>query len=188
MKAILMGALAALVLVGAGCLGSKEVEGKWRLAFDLPEGWIMAEAYRADLDEVVTVSTEVTRDASDVVLQSTALPVYAGGVKPQDSVDARTYITEDFTLIQVYRLDESRVIPSKAEDLGEGWYRLKLCEIGEDCTLYGQYNYDYYYRSPLAGKYKFSIATDGQDVERAIAVIRSAQAVTVFTDQATTNE
>jgi len=192
MKKLLAGVATALVLVGGGCAdnipligGVDTVEGKWRLAFDLPQDWVMVEDYDSPRSEIVTPSLEVTRDLSDVIVQSTSKAIVSGGVSPDSEVAEDSFIGSDFTQIHVYYLDERRIIPSEAEDLDGGWYRLKLCEAGEDCTIYGQYNYDYYLVAASGSKYKFSIITNNQDPQAAVAVIMSAKEVTDFTDAPT---
>lgn len=195
MKKLFATFAAALVLLGAGCADRiplisdpepETVSGNWVLVFDLPEGWVMVEDYSEPRTTPAFPSLDVTHDQPDVIIQSTSKAIVAGGIAPDASVDAATYVSSDFTQIRAFHLDERRIVPSEAEDLGDGWYRLKLCEDGEDCTIYGQHNYDYYYVTETA-KYKFSITTNGQDVSDAVDVIQSAQEVTVFTDGPTVN-
>ena len=192
MKMLLAGMTAVLMLMGAGCTdnlplvgGEDTVEGKWRIAFELPEGWAMLKDYDLPRNEAVTPSEEVTRDLTDVYIQNTTKAVVTGGIQPEAEVPADTYVTDGFVQIHAFRLDERRVIPSESEDLGDGWYRLKLCEAGEDCTIYGQYHYDYYLVSSSGAKYKFNIVTRGVDPQQAIDVIMTAQEVTTFTDEPT---
>ncbi|MCR4312574.1 MAG: hypothetical protein NUV56_04810 [Candidatus Uhrbacteria bacterium] len=189
MKKLLIGTAAALLLLGAGCAsripilgGGDSVEGMWNLAFDLPEGWAMVRDYEAPRYSMVVPTEDVSRDHTDVIIQSTTKAIVTGGISPEATVDAATYVGEDYTLIHAYRLDQRRVVPSEAEDLGDGWYRLKLCEDGEDCMIYGQYNYEYYFIAGSGAKYKFSIITEGQDPARAIETIQTAKEVTNFTD------
>lgn len=195
MKSLFAALAASLVLLGGGCADRiplisapepEKVLGNWVLSFELPSGWVMVEDYSEPRNEATTPSLDITHDQPDVIIQSTSKAVVAGGIAPDASVDTTTYVFSDFTRIHVYHLDERRIVPSEAEDLGDGWYRLKLCEVGEDCTIYGQHNYDYYYVTEGA-KYRFSITTNGQDVSDAVDVIQSAKEVTVFTDGPTVN-
>ena len=182
MKTIVLAAL-ALVLLGGGCVGSpSEVSGKWRLAFDLPEGWVMVKNYRQDSNSVPELSEDVNRNLADVVLQSTSLPVYTGGIALDASVDANAYAMDDFAFVRAFRIDARRIMPADAEDLGNGWLRVKLCEPDEDCTIYGAHNYTYYYEAPSGDKYMFNITTSGQTADQAITVIMSAEEVAAFTD------
>lgn len=189
MKILLVGMMAVLVLMGAGCAnslplvgGSDTVEGKWRLAFNLPEGWAMLKDYDEPINKEIVPSEDVTRDLSDIIVQSTSKAIVGGGIKPDSDIGTDTYVSSGFAKIHVFRLDERRIVPSEANDLGEGWYSVKLCEEGEDCTIYGQYNYDYYLVTESGAKYKFNITTNDFDVQSAIDVIMSAKEVTDFTD------
>jgi hypothetical protein len=189
MKRFFLAALASITFLGAGCsvagipLISSQVSGNWYLSFEMPDGWIMAKPYSEPNEEAVTVSTDVNHTLNEVTLSSTSKAVVAGGVKPDDTVPVDTYVSDDFSLIHVYRLDTHRIIPSEAEDLGGGFYRLKLCEDDGDCRLGGRYNYEYYLVTET-GKYKFTIQERGQDEQNAIDIIMSAKEVTNFTDGA----
>src|SRR3989338_3277691 len=180
MKTILLAAF-VLILAGGGCSGvANEVSGKWRLAFDMPEGWVMVKNYKQDSNSVPELSEDVNRNLADVVLQSTSLPVYTGGIALDASVDANAYAMDDFAFIRAFRIDARRIIPSEAEDLGDGWFRVKLCEANEDCTIYGAHNYAYYYVAASGDKYMFTLTTVGRSADEAVDVIMTAKEATVF--------
>jgi hypothetical protein len=169
-------ALSGVVLVGGGCAASNivssivngdAVEGKWRLAFDLPENWVMVREYDKPREEAVTPRQNVTRDLPTILLQSTDKSIVQGGTPDVEKVPAETYVTADYSIIRVDRLDERRVIPKDAEDLGNGF-----------STSEGKY----YFVSSSGEKYQFVITSDDEDLTDEIAVILSATTVTVFTD------
>lgn len=175
MKKILLFA-ATIALVGAGCLGggNKPVEGDWVLTFDLPKDWVMVGPY--NLDSPIDLEGEIERTDAEVWLQSTDTFVYpSSGAGLSDDQLAEYGIDEilytDFSLVKVTHLDSRRLIPEEAEDLGDGFYRVKLCEDGEECQIGGAHNYDYYYETEN-GKYKFDITGYTDKVED---VIFSAQ-------------
>lgn len=169
-------AIGGLVLMGGGCaasnvvssiIGDDNVEGKWRLAFDLPEGWVMVAEYDEPRENIVTPDQNVTHDLPTVLLQSTSKAIVQGGAPDAAIVPAETYVTKDYSSIRVDRLDERRIIPKDAEDLGNGF-----------STSEGKY----YFVSSSGEKYQFVITSDDKDLTDEIAVILSATTVTVFTD------
>lgn len=170
--------LGVFVLAGAGCAasgvlsslsGDSNVEGKWKLAFDLPEGWVMVKEYDEPRTSAVTPSQEVTNDISTIILQNTSKAIVEGGL-PQDSVSPDTYVTSAYTMIRADRLDPRRIIPKDAENLGNGFF---LAE--------GKY----YFQSSTGEKYQFVVTNNGGSEEMAKAIILSAKVVTVFTDAQT---
>ena len=179
MKKLLL-AMTMLLAVGAGCMASQGgknavVDGKWSLAFDLPEGWVMVVPYQAPTSDVVVPSENVERLDNEVYLQSTAKAILSGGIGAEPEVPTDSYETlVGNSLMRVSRLDPRRLIPSEAEDLGDGFYKLKLCEDGEDCQIYSHYNYEYYLKTDAAN-YKFILV--GDDVEQMIDVVMSAKVV-----------
>ncbi len=169
-------AIGVMVLAGGGCaasnfvssiVGDANVEGKWRLAFDLPEGWVMAKEYDEPRDTVVTPDQNVTHDLATVVLQSTEKAIVEGSRPDAATVPENTYVVANYSSIRVDRLDERRIIPKDAEDLGNGF-----------STSEGKY----YFVSPSGEKYQFVITSDDKDLSDEIAVILSAKTVTAFTD------
>jgi len=167
--------LGVLVLAGAGCAasgmisslsGDANVEGKWKLAFDLPEGWAMVKEYDEPRIDAVTPSQEITHDLSTVILQNTSKAIVEGGL-PKDTVSSDTYVTSAYTMIRADRLDPRRIIPKDAENLGNGFF---LAE--------GKY----YFQSSTGEKYQFVVTNNGGSEETARAIILSAKVVTVFTD------
>ncbi len=154
MKNIIFSVL-GLLLIGAGCLGGKSVEGDWWLAFDLPTDWAMASAYDLTSESPDSFSLDVNREMDDIVLQST--------VNAIQKVDGE-YTPNDFAHIRVLRLDDRRIIPSEAEDLGNGFFK----ESDEN-----------YYLETETGKYQFKIIMQGSAGQSVEEVILSAQAVTI---------
>ena len=160
-----------MVLAGAGCAwggGAKNesVSGKWFLSFDLPEGWIMAEEYDAPRTEVVTPNQEVNQGMKTVVLQSTNKAIVPNGQAPTAEVSADTYVLENFTIIDVYKLDPRFVISKSAEDLGNGF-----------AAADGKY----FFTAPDGSRYQFVVKTNSQSDEIAKKVILSAKLVTDYT-------
>lgn len=189
MKNVFLLSLAAVLLLGAGCSnlslgGTKEVEGDWDLAFDLPSGWVMAAPYDSDeLEEAdFALDTEVGESDSEIFLQSSDKPVYLSSGEVSDEItelEGQGELVVNKPMIKVTRLDERRLIPDEAEDVGRGYSRIKLCEEGEDCQAGGRLNYDYYLETE-EGKYKF-IAYHMSESE-AEDLITSAEVVTVHPD------
>lgn len=189
MKNAFLLSLAAVLLVGAGCSnlslgGNKEVEGDWDLAFDLPSGWVMAAPYDSDeLEEAdFTLNTEVGDSDSEIFLQSSDKPVYLSANEAPEAVAAletQGELVVNKPIIKVTRLDERRLIPDEAEDIGRGYSRVKVCEDGEGCEAGGRLNYDYYLETE-DGKYKFiAYHMTENEVED---LITSAEVVTVHPD------
>jgi len=181
MKKMILG-LCALVLLGGGCaMAPSVVEGNWYLAFDLPSGWVMVPDYTVG-NVALPSQEDVNREVSDVILQSVDKTIWTSlGRAPSEEETAimGEYVMEDYSIIRVLRIDTRRVVPSEAEDLGNGFYKLKLCEDGEDCQIGGRYNYDYYFISDAGNKYQFMITTNGQSYDSAEEIILSAQEVTI---------
>ncbi|HRH32118.1 MAG TPA: hypothetical protein PLK06_02210 [bacterium] len=174
--------LGLLVAVGAGCVslgklgGQKVVEGKWLLAFDLPSSWMMTVPYQSPSTKAVVPSDEVERNDNEIYLQSTTKAIVLGGVAPDASVSADSYTNlSGNLLIKVSQLDPRRVIPSEAEDMGDGFSKVKLCEDGGECEIGGRYNYDYYLKTDTTN-YKFVVY--GDDINQAEQIITSAEVVT----------
>jgi hypothetical protein len=172
--------LFGLMLVGAGCSGGT-VEGDWYLAFDLPNDWIVTQAYsEGDKEEGV----DVTRDHVEVFLQSAD----AHMIFSDNELDAETegrllreVLYEDMTRISVSRLDERRIIPSEAEGLGDGWYKLAPCaETPDDegCVDDGT-TMSYYLEADSGDKYLFRVTVDGQEISDAEEVLMTAEEVTI---------
>lgn len=180
MKKLILG-LCALVLLGGGCATTPSVvEGNWYLAFDMPSEWVMVPDYTAGN---VTFPSEgdVSIENNDVILQSVGKTIWtSSGRAPSEGEVAimGEYVTEDYSMIRVLRLDTRRVVPSESEDLGNGFFKLKLCEDGEDCQIGGRYNYDYYFVTEAGNKYQFMVTTNGQNIETSEEIILSAKEVT----------
>jgi hypothetical protein len=180
MKKALFG-LFILVLIGGGCVFNRPVEGDWFLAFDMPEGWVMVKSYMLG-SEAIPINDAITRDISEIVIQSTSKGVYySTGSMPDELTLQRIgeIETENFSYIRVLKLDDRRIIPSDAEDLGDGFSKLKICDDGGECTAGGRYNYDYYLQTEN-GKFQFLITLKGHDIDEAEDLILSAQEVTIL--------
>ncbi|MDP2631240.1 MAG: hypothetical protein Q8P30_00550 [Candidatus Uhrbacteria bacterium] len=186
MKKLLFG-VSALVLAGVGCLGlgsdtSEEVKGGWLLSFDLPDGWVMVAPY--SLDQPIDFGTDITPLDSEVYIQSTGGQIYpsSGAIPNQEDLDGTGLIVDDLILddyirISVSHLDPRRLIPEGAEDLGDGFYKEKICEDNEDCRIGGALNYNYYLETE-DGKYKFVTVMIDRTIEEVEGVIFSAREVT----------
>lgn len=169
MKKLLL-TLGLLIAVGGGCVGAlgdkfggdKTVEGDWHLAFDLPDGWVMAVPYDEPDSEAIVPDQAIARDLNEVYLQSTDKAVIADGSTPDAAVSTDTYVTSGYTQIRVTQMDTRRVIPSEAEDLGDGFLKL---------------DGDFYLKTESAN-YKFDIR--GDDTDQAEDIILSAEVVNEF--------
>ncbi len=169
--------LLAFVIVGAGCIGggilsNKHISGDWVLTFDLPDGWVMTHDYDSG-SATASLRTEIEPGFSDVVIQSTDKLILLNGKEPDLSkgLTDDDFISENYIYIRVLRLDERRVIPSEAKDLGNGFSFVEL-EAGEGV----------YYLQVGANKYQFIVEYNGQLIEDAEQVIFSAQEVTEFSE------
>ena len=160
----------ALLLVGAGCLGfgGKGVEGEWALSFDLPDEWVMMRAY-SETGSAANALIEIERTAAEVVLQTTSSHIFTSEKLPEDLEQYGDYVTEDYLKVSVLRLDPRRIIPSEAEDLGEGFFK-------ESDTVY--------YLKAEEENYKFTVHAEGREPTDALEVIRTAEVVTVDPDSA----
>ncbi|MEK7183029.1 MAG: hypothetical protein AAB776_00155 [Patescibacteria group bacterium] len=187
MKKVIL-ALGLLLAVGGGCVslgklgGDKVVEGDWSLAFDLPSGWFMTAPYQSPNTEAVVPTQSVEKLDNEIYLQTTDKAILTGGVGAEASVPADSYVTlEGNSQIRVSRLDPRRVVPSEAEDMGNGFSKVKLCDDGGECEIYGHHNYDYYLETEDA-IYKFIVY--GQDINQIEDIIKSAEVVTATDESA----
>jgi len=184
MKKPIIYALCALLLVGFGCSSSpaddettSDTSSDWWLGFDLPEGWVMVRHY--SWDQLISEQEPIDTSLTDVVLQSTDKNIIqSSGWWPDDEQFEELggedqFTGEDYTHIRVVRFASNSVIPSEAEDLGDGFYRVEMCEEGEDCTIGGSSRYEYYLELE-DNKYKFYISQRDQDLSVAEEVIFSA--------------
>ena len=186
MKKLFLG-LAAIMLVGAGCLNlpslgqGRDISGNWYLAFNLPSGWIMTREY--EVENQGKIDQNVDRTQNTIILQSTDHPAYIDSGAPVEDI-ATDAVKDNFSKITVTRLDERRLIPSEAKDIGHGLFQLTNCDDGGDCQTNGLSNNEYYFQGTDA-KYKMVIQYAGGDNYEADAekAIKSVQEVTVHTDQ-----
>lgn len=165
-------ALFSLLLLGAGCLpiANKQVEGRWHLAFDLPKDWVMVKPYEAD--SRAPVNYDVRKEDTSVYLQNTDQKICRTTECPEDTVT----IGSGHVFIEATMLDPRRVLPEEAEDIGNGFLKIKLCEDGGPCQANGAGNYQYFYKGEQ-GNYKFTYYGAASEAER---VITSAEEVTKF--------
>ena len=171
---------ALFLLVGAGCSGGGQTvvdtnTSAWSLGFDLPRNWVMVKPYD-ETSQSVNTDLLITVEDSEVILQSTANHILAGD-QPLEGDDLSIYgevVTENFARVSVTRLDTRRLIPSEAEDLGDGWFVLQNCVPGESCQNGGLHYADYYLETSDA-KYKFVITMNGMDVDDVVKVLMSAE-------------
>lgn len=191
MKRLLLSLGAAvLLLTGAGCAsnivssitGGGAVEGKWKLAFDLPSGWVQVAGYAQPNEELPTLSQDVNHTMGMVTLQSTEKPI-ARTTKPAESISSESYVTSNYTKIDVDWLDARRSVPKDATDLGNGFW--KAVPVANDCTP-GSCTTTYYLQTEAGEKYMFTVWQVGQELSAAEAVILTARPVTVFTDSVPT--
>jgi len=176
-----------LLLTGAGCSsgivssitgGSDSVEGKWDLAFNLPSGWVEVAGYAQPNTELPVLSQDVNHTMEMVSLQSTNKPI-ARTTTPAATIAADSYVTSNYTKIDVDTLDTRRSIPKDATDLGNGFFKAaantKPCDPGS-CTT------TYYLKTTDGAKYMFTVWQNGQELSAAESVILSAKVVTKATD------
>lgn len=158
--------LFAFAFIGAGCAAgggaNSVVQGEWTLTFDLPNGWVMVQPYQPE-DTPINLEGDIQPTDSEVILQSTDKHILPeGGEIDEDRLPLFGDITQnDYIQISVLKLDPRRIIPSEAEDLGDGFFK--------DGDVY-------YYKTPDAN-YKFTITAVGRDVQEAVDVIMTAQVV-----------
>ena len=177
---------AVLLLTGAGCAsnivssitGEGNVEGKWKLAFDLPSGWVQVVGYAQPNTELPTLSQDVNHTMGMVTLQSTDKPI-ARTTTPATAIAAESFVTSNYTKIDVDWLDSRRSVPKDATDLGNGFW--KAAPVVSDCAP-GSCTSTYYLQTESGEKYLFTVWQVGQEASVAEAVILSAKPVTVFTD------
>ncbi len=179
---------AVLLLTGAGCLSSftsgtadsADPTGKWKLDFDLPSGWVEVVNYPQPLKTAVTLSKDVNHTMGVITLQNTDKAI-ARTTTPEASVPTDSYVTANYTKIDVDWLDSRRAIPKDATDLGNGFY--KAAASTEPCDP-GSCTTSYYFKTDAGEKYLFTVWQNGQDISVAEPVILSAKVVTEFTDTA----
>jgi len=147
----LLGLTLGIVLLGAGCMGggSTVAEGPWTLAFDMPDNWGMYAPY-----------TDVTFPGADIEKMDSEVWL-------QNSTET---MSNDTLLIKVIKLDKRRIIPSEAEDLGDGFFKDSTCPSEDVCA-------PTYYMQTEELKYKFKIELNGHNESEASSVILSAEEV-----------
>ncbi len=170
-------AFALLLSIGAGCLpvANRVVEGKWQLAFNLPNGYVMVKVYNSDSKQ--PLDYDIKRDDSSVMIQSTDKKLCYSSGRACEDVTAVTPDGDDMQ-ITVTKLDARRILPEEREDMGNGFSKVKFCEDNEDCRLGGAGNYEYFLETE-GGNYKFEYRGDTSTAEK---IIKSAKPVTKFTD------
>ncbi len=151
-------ALIAIMLVGAGCLGSGSVESDWVLGFTKMDGWHLVNAY-TDRDERADMERDLKFDSVDAVIQTTSDFIVTGDV-PETTERYGAFVSENYIKITMERMDARRRVPSDAEELGKGF--LKVSET------------EYYLQLPDE-TYRFLIEAEGRSLEEAEALILSAK-------------
>ncbi len=176
MLGLLLAISVAYVVIKPG--GEKIVTGDWYLTFDLPTDWVTLAPYQRPNTEATVTSAEISLALNEVYLQTTDKAIVIGGIVPEAAVSIDSYVLlmPDHSQIRVSRLDPSRIIPGEAEDLGNGFFKVKLCEDNADCQIYGRHNYDYYLETDEA---KYLFVSFGQDTDEMEDIILSAKIVTV---------
>ncbi len=178
---------AVLLLTGAGCSsgivssitgGTDSVEGKWDLAFNLPDGWVQVAGYAQPNTKLPELSQDVNHTMEMISLQSTSKPIVRTTV-PDASIAVGGYVTTNYTKIDVDTLDSRRSIPKDATDLGNGFW--KAVPAADDCKP-GSCTTTYYFKTTDGAKYMFTVWQNGQELSVAESVILSAKVVTKFTD------
>jgi len=186
MKQKILLSMLALLLAGVGCFSTNQEEvqdsvagsGEWNLAFELPDGWVMVPHYQNDV--AIETASALDPSLSDVVLQSTEKNIWmSAGTSPNEEQllelgGEDSVVYDDYTYIRVVEFAPNSVIPSEAEDLGDGFFRVMLCEDGGECQLGGKSNYEYYLETDDQ-KYRFYINQNNQDLSVAEEVILSAE-------------
>ena len=169
--------LFGLLLIGAGC-STGAVEGDWYLTFDLPDEWVMVQAYKEGNSPE---GVKVTDDQVEIFLQSADTHMIFGGRAPEPeevALISKEVQSDDMIKISVTRLDSHRLVPSEAEDLGDGWYSIEPCG-GEECDGAGQNYMTHYLETEEGDKYLFRPYVSGREFAEAEEVIFTAEEVTV---------
>jgi len=174
----------AFVLVGAGCLGtgskqSQDVEGRWSLAFDLPDGWYMMRPYTTD--QGASTQSLIERLDPEVYLQDTEKTIWRGNRAPQpeDITRLQEVVTDQdsYILIAASHLDSRRAIPSEAVLLANGLKALDPCATNADCGVDAPKMQ--YWLETNGDKYQFNVfMTPDRLSKEAEAIITTAKAVT----------
>lgn len=172
-------AASVFLLIGAGCLGigeklskKNQVSGDWMLAFDLPKNWVMVSPYAEG--GKVNLENKIEKNQNEIYLQNTSDSVWFGEGSSED-VSIKT-VSEDVVQISVSKIDARRIVPSEAEDLGDGFSVVKLCEDDGTCRAGGKLNYEYYFVDG-DDKFRFTVLEKGIDRVDIEKVIRSAKMV-----------
>ena len=152
----------AFSLLGFGCSSGSSVSqsGPWWLSFDLPSGWEMYAGYSKNVVDPSTLS--IDRTMTDVVIQSTKLPIVLPGKTA--GKDVVSFVDKNFSYVRIYRYDVNLTkIPEGAVDMGKGFSKV---EKDGKTTYYfkGQY-----------GNYKFVVSQEGQDLSTVEKVILTAK-------------
>ncbi len=181
---ILLGFL-ALTLIGAGCFSSSkeasdttyDASPDWWLSFDLPGGWVMVRHYEEDAP--IDLGIPIGPSLTDIVLQSTDKNIWISADRSPSEDELLEIggedqiVYDDYTYIRALHLGSRNLIPEEAEDIGDGFWRLMLCEASSECDANDGSNYEYYFETEEE-KYKFYIDQSNQERSVAEGVILSA--------------
>lgn len=173
----LLAIFGTLVLLGAGCAAGTNPATEyndWRIGFNLPEGWAMVESYT---EGESAVGTNVKPSNPEIFLQSSSLHHVYRYDSLTESQLAKVGEVEagDRMRITVQEIDERRLIPSEAQEVGEDMYRNIRCE-DESCTGANTLPVEYYKEFPSGARYLFLIQQIGELYDEPVArsIIESA--------------
>lgn len=176
MKKIILSFSVFLILFGFGCANNR-VEGDWYLNFDTSEEWRMAT--RSSGTFYTNLHQEISRELNEVVLQNTHQLILLEGLENIAEDDERDFITENFTIIEISRLDERRLLPREAEYIGSNIHRHQTCGTEERPCRENRFEFDYYYELN-DNKFRFVIISDNPDQDEVERIIKSSREVTVI--------
>lgn len=166
----------------------------WPLSFTLPSGWIMTEgcltqagervdcgAFILDIDNPSMLpQNDKTIDATStrVYLQNTSKLALFGGIGPNKEVSSY-YQSKGVAQITITRLSTPVSVPptygTLTEDLGNGFYKVVVCEKNSDCQIYGQAYYEYIFVGKNGEQYQFDLISQGPTEAEMKSIVLSAK-------------
>jgi hypothetical protein len=142
---------------------------EYPLHFDLPKGWIITEGCTATVDgeerhvgctenivgiesqdELPVLDRSIDAQTATIYIQNTNLLPLFGGIGPNEAVED-AYQSTDVALITVERITSEDVLlesNGRVTDLGEGFYKVNVCNVmvdGPECGMYGAGKDEYYF-------------------------------------------
>jgi hypothetical protein len=166
-------ALFCTLLLGFGCNSPEEVRGLWKLTFTLPDGWVMASSYNEN--ENYPLDTGVVHTDQTIALQSARKKFC---MAESACIGGAELLGEGDTVIVATVIDSAVQIPPMAEDLGNNFFRLKICDDGGPCMADHRGNYQYFLKTE-AENYQFFYWGNPDPVE---GVITSGKVVNKYLD------